>query len=71
MEGMTSADLSPAQADRLRADLGRQLRYLNKLCARMQAQRWPLEDLVCRETLRARDAMQELVRAAASAGRKP
>jgi DNA-binding CsgD family transcriptional regulator len=44
---MDSASITPAQAEKLRADLARQLDYLNRLCARMQMQRWPLEDQLC------------------------
>ena len=36
------------------------MRFLNKLCARMQKLRWPVEDQVCRDGLRARDAVQDL-----------
>ena len=65
--GMDSTHLTRQQADKLRADIRRQLAYLNKLAARMQALRWPLDDPVCREALRARDAVQSLYTAALGA----
>jgi len=65
---MDSRTLTPAQADKLRAIVARQLDYLNRLCGRMHEQRWPLEDVLCREALRARDAVQRLSDAACQCG---
>jgi hypothetical protein len=36
---MDSTTLPPEKAQKLRADLARQLDYLNRLCSRMQVQR--------------------------------
>lgn len=69
LAGVDSSDLTPEQVERLRATVGRQLRFLNKLCARMQKLRWPVEDQVCRDGLRARDAVQDLYTALHYAGR--
>lgn len=44
----------------MREAIGRQLRYLNKLCARMQRLGWPVEDSVCKAASAARDATQDL-----------
>ena len=57
---MTSADLKPEQIARRRREIGRQLRYHNRLCARMQRLGWPLDDTVAREAARARNALQDL-----------
>jgi hypothetical protein len=57
---MDSTQLRPEQIARLRSDIGRQLGYLNKLCGRMQKLRFPLDDPVCREALRAREKVQRL-----------
>lgn len=57
---MTSADLTPEQAQRLRLAIARQLRYLNRLCGRLQSLRFPVEDPLCAAALRARNAMQDL-----------
>lgn len=57
---MDSSDLTPEQAMRLRATLGRSLRYLNRLCARTQRLGFPLDDPLCQVAHRARDAMQDL-----------
>jgi hypothetical protein len=65
---MDSSNLTRLQVDRLCADVRRQLRYLNKLCARIQQLRFPLDDPLCREVLRARDAVQSLYTAALGAG---
>ena len=62
---MDSTRLRPEQIATLRAQVGRQLGYLNKLCARMQQLRFPLEDPVCREALRARSQLQSLYDATA------
>ncbi len=52
----------------LREQVRRQLRYLNRLCGRLQTLRFPLEDPLCREALRARDAVQGLYTAALASG---
>jgi hypothetical protein len=66
-----STHLTRQQAEKLAANLGRMLRYVNKLCGRMQQLRFPLEDPVCREALRARSAIQGLYTAALAAGQPP
>jgi hypothetical protein len=45
---------------RLKEEIGRQLQYLNRLCARMQSLRWPVDDPVCRAATTARNALQDL-----------
>jgi hypothetical protein len=57
---MNSQDLTPRQAEALRQTIGRQLRYLNRLCARAQALRWPLDDPVVTAAQAARNALQDL-----------
>jgi len=42
------------------AVLSRQLKYLDRMCVRMQIEGWPLTDPVCRQTLRTRRQMQAL-----------
>ena len=49
---------------RLTASLGRNLRYLNRLCARMQQLGFPPEDPLFRAARQARDAAQDLYTAA-------
>lgn len=61
---MDSSHLSTEQVVALRAVVGRELRYLNKLCARMQVLRFPPDDALCRAAQRARDALQDLYTAA-------
>ena len=61
---MDSSHLKPEQVARLQATLGKQLRYLNRLCARMQRLSFPLDDPLCQPAHRARDAMQDLYTAA-------
>ncbi len=65
---MTSSNLEPQQVARLRADIGRQLRYLNKLCGRCQHLHWPVDDPVAAAAHRARDVMQDLFTAVGYAG---
>lgn len=65
---MDSSHLTSRQAEQLGATLRRQLTYLNKLCGRLQLLRFPLDDPLCREALRARDAIQALYDATAAAG---
>lgn len=57
---MSSDDLTSQQAEALRQTIGRQLRYLNRLCARIQVLRWPLDDPVALAAQQARKAMQDL-----------
>jgi hypothetical protein len=59
-----SSHLTPDQVARLRLTLGRELRYLNNLCGRMQTLRFPPDDGLCRAAQRARDALQDLYTAA-------
>ncbi|HEY8747116.1 MAG TPA: hypothetical protein VIM11_04025 [Tepidisphaeraceae bacterium] len=65
---MDSRTIQAAQADKLRAEVKRQLDYLNKLCERMQKQHWPLEDPVFAKALDARGAIQDLYTASLGAG---
>jgi hypothetical protein len=58
--GMKSSDLPPEKIARFREQIARQLRYHNRLCARMQRLGWPLDDPIVREGLRVRDALQDL-----------
>lgn len=67
---MDSRTITPAQADQLRKIVGRQLDYLNRLCARIQVQRWPDDDPLALHAIRARDAMQAVNDAARGAGRR-
>lgn len=67
---MDSSNLTPEQADQLRQVIGRQLRYLNKLCGRMQIKGWPLDDPICAASLSARDAIQKLFTACQGAGQR-
>lgn len=57
---MDSSYLTPVQVERLRAIVGRDLRFLNRLCARMQRLAFPLDDPLCQAASRARDVMQDL-----------
>jgi hypothetical protein len=41
---MDSRTIRPDQADKLRKTVARHLDYLNRLCARIQVQRWPEDD---------------------------
>jgi hypothetical protein len=62
---------SPADDDGLDApQAGHQLAYLSKLVSRMQILRFPDEDPVWREAMRARSASQALYDAARLAGHK-
>jgi len=63
-----SSDLSREQLDKLTAQVFRQLRYLNRLCERMNRVGWSSTDPVYREAYRARDAMQGLRMAVHYAG---
>jgi acyl transferase domain-containing protein len=66
---MTSADLNPEQAQALARALARQLRYLNRLCSRMQRLRWAADERMCVLATEARNAVQKLHTAAASIGK--
>jgi hypothetical protein len=66
-----SSNLTPEQAARLQQAIREQLDYLNRLCTRMQQQRWPNEDPVCRDALAARLAIQQLHTSCKGAGPKP
>jgi hypothetical protein len=55
-----STYLNSEQVERLRAIVGRDLRFLNRLCARMQRLAFPLDDPLCQAGLRARDVVQDL-----------
>ena len=58
--GVTSADLKPEQVQALQQTLARQLRYLHRLCARMQRLRFPLDDPLVKTAMHAREAVQAL-----------
>jgi hypothetical protein len=62
--GMTSNDLNSEQAERLRQDVARMLRYLNRLVDRMSRLGFPIEDPVYVAATGARAAMQDLHTAA-------
>jgi len=57
---MDSTRLATEQADRLHARVGEMLRYLNRLCDRMQYLRFPVDDPLWREAISARDAVRGL-----------
>jgi hypothetical protein len=67
---VTSDDLTPAQANRLRDTVARQLRYLNKLCDRCNRLGWPTDDPIVVAAQEARKRMQDLHTAAHYAGCK-
>lgn len=67
---MNSADLRPDQAERLRLDVARSLRYLNRLCERMTRLGFPPNDPLFIAGEQARAAMQGLHMAAHYAGCK-
>ena len=67
---VTSKDLTPEQSERLKQILGRQLRFLNKLVARMQQLQYPLDDPLWVAAIAARNAAQDLHTAAHYAGCK-
>lgn len=70
-DDVDSSNLTRRQADRLRNDVARQLVYLNKLCARIQSLRWPADDFLGREAVRARNAVQALYIATQGVGQTP
>ena len=55
---MDSKDLTTEQAHKLRESVARQLRYMNRLCARMQRLGFPVNDPLSAAALNARNAMQ-------------
>jgi len=57
---MTSNDLQSDQADRLKEQAGQQLRWLNRLCERMQQCHFPPDDPLWTAAHNAQDAMQGL-----------
>lgn len=67
---MDSGQLTPEQANRLRETVARHLRFLNKLCGRMQQLGFPLDDPLCRAAQEARSRVQDLHTAAHYAGCK-
>jgi hypothetical protein len=67
---VTSSDLKREQVEALARTLGRNLRYLNRLCARMQRLRFPMDDPVCQAAHQAREAMHKLYTEAYMAGER-
>lgn len=61
---MNCKDLTPQQAERLKTVVARELRFLNRLCARMQQLQFPLDDPVWLAASAARNAVQDLHTAA-------
>ena len=61
-------DLNPEQATRLTAIVARQLRFLNRLCRRMDLLGFPLSDPLWQAAIRARHSLQDLHVAAHYAG---
>jgi len=55
-----SRELTVSQAGRLREQVARELRYLGRLCARMQALGFPPGDPLFAAANKARNALQEL-----------
>ena len=68
---MDSTRLNPEQVDKLIADIGRQLRYLTRLCERMQKLKWPIDDPLCVAIYDARSATERLLARARGAGPRP
>jgi len=67
---VNSDDLTPEQAERLKAVASRYLRFLNRLCGRMQQLQFPLDDPLWLAATSARNAAQDLHTAAHYAGCK-
>jgi len=67
---MDSGTIPPEQANRLREQVARPLRYLNRLCERCQRLGWPVDDPIAVAAQKARCAMQDLHTAANYAGCK-
>jgi hypothetical protein len=57
---MDSRQLKAEQIQKLAAVLGRQLRYLNRLCVRMQRLSFPVDDPLSQRAIAARNALQSL-----------
>jgi hypothetical protein len=57
---VSSDDLKPEQARQLMETVGRQLRFLNRLCQRMDRVRFPPDDSLRQAAWTARNAMQHL-----------
>ena len=67
---MSSDDLTPDQAEALKAIVGRQLRYLNRLVAKMQLRQFPVDDRLWVAGIAARNCAQDLFVACHYAGCK-
>jgi hypothetical protein len=67
---VTSDDLTPDQAEALKAIVGRQLRFLNRMVGRMQQRQFPVDDAVWLASIAARNAAQDLFVACHYAGCK-
>ena len=61
---MTSGDLKPHQSEKLRTDVAKMLRYLNRLVERMTRLGFPVNDPLNIAGASARNAMQDLHTAA-------
>lgn len=61
---MNSTDLPEKQAEALRDQVASRLRWLNRLCERMQRTGFPPDDPLYFAALRARGAVQDLMSAA-------
>jgi hypothetical protein len=57
----SSEDLTQWQIQELAKTLGRQGRYLSRLCQRMQKLGWKSDDLLYARTVRARDEILSLI----------
>ncbi|HUR55785.1 MAG TPA: hypothetical protein VMZ71_16730 [Gemmataceae bacterium] len=55
--------LTPGQLAKLRADVARQVDYLQRLTDRMERRQFPTRDEVRVKAIRARRAMEQLLRA--------
>ena len=67
---MDSSDITPEQAERLKAIVGRQLRFLNRMVSSMQQRQFPVDDPVWVAGIAARNAAQDLFVACHYAGCK-
>lgn len=67
---MTSSDLTPAQASAIKTTVGRQLRYLTRLCDRINRLGWPIDDPLRLAAEEARKRTQDLLTASHYAGCK-
>jgi hypothetical protein len=56
---MRASDLTPGQLAALKAQVGRRLAYLNRLCDRMNRRGFAPFDTVFQASLNARNAMQD------------